>query len=137
MNDPPQTGRRSTGLAWLSLLVAFGGPITYMFLLDVPFLRSTGLLAFVMLIAGTALGFVAGARSRRSGRWSAPAIGVLLTVGFGYYFFGFGVLPETQGLDALARAPDFTAVDHTGTKVNLYETLASGPVLLVFYRGHW
>ena len=137
MSDSPQTQRHSTGLAWLSLLLIFGGPVTYMFLLDVPFLRSTGLLAFVMLIAGTALGLVTGARSRRSGRWSAPAIGLLLTVGFGYYFFSFGALPETQGLDTLAQAPDFTAVDHTGTKVNLYQTLASGPVLLVFYRGHW
>ena len=126
MSDSPQTQRRSTGLAWLSLLLVFGGPVTYMFLLDVPFLRSTGLLAFVMLIAGTALGLVTGARSRRSGRWRV-----------GYYFFSFAALPETQGRDTLAQAPDFTAVDHTGTKVNLYQTLASGPVLLVFYRGHW
>jgi peroxiredoxin len=32
---------------------------------------------------------------------------------------------------------DFTLRDHLGVPVTLSAELASGPVLLVFYRGHW
>ncbi len=34
-------------------------------------------------------------------------------------------------------APDFSAMDHTGKAVSLRAALADGPVVLVFYRGHW
>jgi peroxiredoxin len=40
-------------------------------------------------------------------------------------------------MDRLGSAPDFTLPDHSGTPVSLSETLREGPVLLVFYRGHW
>lgn len=35
------------------------------------------------------------------------------------------------------RASDFMLPDATGRNVSLYETLKSGPVILVFYRGGW
>ena len=34
-------------------------------------------------------------------------------------------------------APDFHLPDATGRTVGLYETLAQGPVILIFYRGGW
>ena len=34
-------------------------------------------------------------------------------------------------------APDFTLEDSGGEPVNLYSTLASGPVILSFFRGDW
>ncbi|MCP4868296.1 MAG: redoxin domain-containing protein [Proteobacteria bacterium] len=34
-------------------------------------------------------------------------------------------------------APTFTAVDHAGKEVSLSAALEQGPVLLLFYRGHW
>ncbi len=35
------------------------------------------------------------------------------------------------------RAPDFRLPNHDGRIVSLHETLLSGPVVLVFYRGGW
>lgn len=35
------------------------------------------------------------------------------------------------------QAPDFTVTDHRGQTVSLEALRASGPVLLLFYRGHW
>ncbi len=34
-------------------------------------------------------------------------------------------------------APDFQITDHNGVKINLYERLKSGRVVIVFYRGAW
>ena len=34
-------------------------------------------------------------------------------------------------------APDFTRVDHHGTKVTLSDSKGKSPVVLVFYRGYW
>lgn len=34
-------------------------------------------------------------------------------------------------------APDFTLVDHHGTKVTLSDAKGKSPVVLVFYRGYW
>ena len=35
------------------------------------------------------------------------------------------------------KAPVFTATDHRGRPVSLAAARAAGPVVLVFYRGHW
>ena len=34
-------------------------------------------------------------------------------------------------------APDFTLVDHHGTRVKLSDSKGRSPVVLVFYRGYW
>jgi len=34
-------------------------------------------------------------------------------------------------------APDFTLVDHHGSKVTLTDSKGKSPVVLVFYRGYW
>jgi len=34
-------------------------------------------------------------------------------------------------------APDFTLVDHHGSKVTLSDSKGKNPVVLVFYRGYW
>lgn len=41
------------------------------------------------------------------------------------------------GIRAGERAPDFTLPNAFGQKVNLYDELKKGPVVLVFYRGAW
>ena len=41
------------------------------------------------------------------------------------------------GLAAGQKAPAFILQDAVGKKVNLYEELKQGPVILVFYRGAW
>jgi peroxiredoxin len=35
------------------------------------------------------------------------------------------------------KAPDFTAVTHAGSNTSLQQLTASGPVVLIFYRGYW
>ena len=35
------------------------------------------------------------------------------------------------------RAPGFTLTSDSGQRVSLNAALAKGPVVLVFYRGHW
>ena len=108
-----------------------------MVLLEVPFLRTTGLVSFALFGLGTVLGVLSARRNRAAWSWIAPALGILMAVGLAYYLFIYAVLPASSGLTALNMAPDFTLVDHTGSRVTLYENLVSGPVLLVFYRGYW
>lgn len=42
-----------------------------------------------------------------------------------------------KGLNIGDVAPGFTAVDQFNNQINLYEELEKGPVVLMFYRGHW
>lgn len=42
-----------------------------------------------------------------------------------------------SGLKVGDSAPNFTLADPLGKSVNLYEELAQGPVVLIFYRGAW
>jgi hypothetical protein len=135
MNPRPQ--RRFRVLSAISPVLVLGGGVSYVALLDVPFLRSTGLLAFLVMGLGTALSVVALAKARGPWTWAVAGANVLMTVTFTYYFFVFAVLPEVQGLPRLTQAPDFAVRDHSGATVRLNDALASGPVLLVFFRGHW
>jgi len=43
----------------------------------------------------------------------------------------------SPGIQVGQKAPDFTLTDALGKRVNLYEQLQQGPVVLVFYRGAW
>jgi len=49
--------------------------------------------------------------------------------------------PEAQALkeggSAGARAPAFSATDHSGEEVSLDAILEKGPAIVLFYRGHW
>ncbi len=135
-----QTRKRSvrgTGWAIAGLLLVLGGPVAYGLLFELPLMRVTGAPAFAMLAAGAAAGIVAAWRDRRG--WVRMLCGVdlaALMVGL-YLFFGFAALPVTSAAAQLDTAPDFTLLDHTGELVALEGALAQGPVLLVFYRGHW
>jgi hypothetical protein len=46
---------------------------------------------------------------------------------------GARTTPVTVG----ETAPDFTLESNTGARVSLSQSLATGPTVLVFYRGHW
>ena len=41
------------------------------------------------------------------------------------------------GLNIKDNAPDFSATDQTGKRINLKKQLKKGSVVLVFYRGQW
>lgn len=44
---------------------------------------------------------------------------------------------EAQGLKVNTRAPGFSATDQNGDPYQLEKALQQGPVVLIFYRGHW
>jgi peroxiredoxin len=44
---------------------------------------------------------------------------------------------EASGLHTGIRAPLFMAIEADGNPFSLKETLLKGPVVLIFYRGHW
>lgn len=135
---PRRPDASSARLAILGLVLCAAAIPLYMVLLDVAFLRSTGLPAFVLLAAGAALGTYAAKRDRRG--W-VKAVGVLnpaLLVLFVLAFFWGAALPApTSAAQVLNAAPDFTLKDHRNRAVSLRDEVAKGPVLLVFYRGHW
>lgn len=93
------------------------------------------------LIASLALGaFWAtrnAARSRRRGiRIASVANAMLLPLGL-YAFFVAARLPAPTRPDLAAGIPDITLHDQQGRPVHLPTILKQGPLLLVFYRGHW
>ena len=132
---PPRA--RRPRIAVVSLVLVLAGPGVYMLLIDVPVLRSSGLPALVLMVVGTGLGLLAARSDRR--RWVCLLAGLecVLVLGFVFMLFGLAVLPESPQFANLASAPDFTLPDHSGRPVTLSQTPQSGPVLLVFYRGHW
>lgn len=44
---------------------------------------------------------------------------------------------DASGLAVGTKAPVFTALDAGGKEFNLSEALKTGPVVMIFYRGHW
>ena len=126
-------------LAVLALLVTLSGPAVYYFLLhDDPWLRATGLPSFAVMALGIVLGFVAVRRRRTLSARLLFGTDVSLAVLWAVVFFVLLRLPPPAAdFERLAEAPDFMLPDHDGRPVALREARAKGPVLLVFYRGHW
>ncbi len=135
METASTTGNRGKWCA-LGLLLTLAGGVVYGVLLGQPFSRSTGLPTFVLMLAGVAIGLYAAAGDRRGWVRVAAGVDVLLLAGFAGYLFVFARLPASAQAD-LAMAPDFTLPDHEKQDITLSEQWARGPVLLVFYRGHW
>ncbi|HUU82424.1 MAG TPA: hypothetical protein VM243_02865 [Phycisphaerae bacterium] len=129
--------RRSTGWAVVGVVLVLLGPIAYGLLLGVPLMRATGAPAFAFMAAGAAAGLVAAWRDRRIWVRGLCVLDVLLLLAFVWVMFGLFALPQAEGVAEITVAPDFTLPDHTGQPVTLSAARASGPVLLVFYRGHW
>jgi peroxiredoxin len=44
---------------------------------------------------------------------------------------------EAKGLEIGTEAPDFRAKDASGKEFQLASALKNGPVVMIFYRGHW
>lgn len=105
---------------------------------EFPWLRSSGLSAWIMMAAGSALA-IGAARGDRS-VW-VRAIGVINTVLLGLFAIAFLWVSRLPAPDAavhgLAIAPEFELRDHGNGTVRLTYELSRGPVLLAFDRGHW
>ena len=135
--DSPPIGSgapRHTLRALFSMALLVLAPVAWVWTIDQPLLRSSGLVAWV-LIAGALYLALSAARSDRRG-WVRAIAGLqLAALLFSIWaFFGFARLPATHVPE---RAPDFTLPDQDGHPVTLARELEAGPVLLVFFRGHW
>jgi len=117
-----------------SLVALLLAPFTWWWSIDDPFLRASGATAWMMLAAALFLSLSAAWTDPR--RWVRVVAGLELGCAalFLWAFFGFARLPAAA---VPARAPDFTLPDQDGRPVTLSAELARGPVLLVFFRGHW
>lgn len=49
----------------------------------------------------------------------------------------FKLKSDANGLSVGALAEDFSAIGHDGNEFNLYNALADGPIVVLFYRGNW
>jgi hypothetical protein len=123
-------------LALLGLVLAVAGPVAAFSFIDNPWLRSSLFFGFV----GIGLGIVLGILAWRDRRWFVRVLATgPLFVGAlwcALWFVGLK-LPGAAGTEILQAAPEFTLPDPQGKPVNLAAARANGPVLLVFYRGHW
>jgi hypothetical protein len=142
------------GGAWLRTLLGVGltllGGISFLWLLDVEWIRRTAAPNLAVMVAGVVICLMATARRPRA----VGAVGLAMTLGMTAMFvFGvfFAALPPPQTFDhaalATASSPagertqieemDFTLPGTDGGEVRLASYLGRGPVLLVFYRGFW
>jgi hypothetical protein len=124
-------------LAAVSAGLCLTGLGTYFFLLDWPLVRNTAALNVGMLVAGIALGLVTVWEARQ--RWAVVLVaaeGLLTALFVAMLWMGFA-LPAAHAVPTGRQAPDFSLPDHRGATVSLAQYRGRGPVLLVFYRGHW
>ncbi|MGH0028936.1 MAG: hypothetical protein ACQGVC_04035 [Myxococcota bacterium] len=143
MTDSPDS--RAGHLLWIAPLLAIAGFFSYFgFFVRWPVLRDTGALNLVVLLAALALSVVALRRGWPGGvgRRIAGVLGVLvstlLLAGFvGYLYFLSYQLPATDGVVEVGEPlPAVTLAAHDGSSLALGEA-GDGPLVLVFYRGHW
>ncbi len=121
-----------------TLLAAMGG-VSYWLLMDNAWIRSTAVPNIALAASGLILCFWSIIRRRSRGIIAGSAVSVLLGGGFLVSFSVLMSLPKASGTTPQVgdAAPCFTLLNQDGEKVDLSTRLAHGPVLLVFYRGHW
>ncbi len=56
---------------------------------------------------------------------------------FTTFYSTIAIPAELKGLEIGDKAPIFQGMDQFGNEFNLEQQLQSGPVVLIFYRGHW
>lgn len=131
---PARPAPRRTVRVVFSLVALALAPLSWMWTIDNPALRATGATAWMMLASALFLSLTAAWKDRR---WWVQGVALLElgTVGLSLWlFFGLARLPAGRLPE---RAVDFTLPDQEGRPVTLSKELAQGPVLLVFFRGHW
>lgn len=126
----------SPAWAWGGLVLTLLGPFVYGAAMGYPMLRATGLPAWLLMGAGLAMCVQTARLAHRRTPWVLAGVSGALLGLFVYAFFFMAALPESKAAE-VKRAPDFTLNDHAGRPFHLSEELTKGPILLVFYRGHW
>jgi hypothetical protein len=123
--------------ALAAMLITLLGAGSYMLFIDNAWARETGIPSLAMMLVG--LTYAIWTVAKRVDVWSVAAliVGGALTLLLAVSFYAIR-LPAAGNIPAAgAAAPPFTLSDHSGKPVALADAQARGPVLLVFYRGHW
>lgn len=130
----PTPSARRTARVVLSLVALILAPLSWAWTIDQPFLRSSGLTAWVLIALALFLALSAARSDRRA--WVRIVAGVQLAA-LAFSCWAFLVVARLPERDVPERAVDFTLPDQDGHPVTLAAELQKGPVLLVFFRGHW
>jgi hypothetical protein len=128
---------RRLGRALLALLLALLAPLAWGLTLGSPALRASGAAAWLLLATALLLAFSAARADRRPLVRVLASLVLLIAAALVWFFFSLATLRPQPAADELQSAPDFTLPDQQGRPVTLSERLSAGPILLVFYRGHW
>jgi len=134
--SPPSTKPRQ--LAWAGLALSVLGGISYFAVIGGLLMRANAVPFAIVTGIGLLLTTVAVVQ-RRSKLTIATAIpSYLVGVGFLLSVFVLMKLPPAQQELAVGNTPPpLTLPDQDGQPVSLADFRGKGPVLLVFYRGHW
>ncbi|MFN7967596.1 MAG: hypothetical protein U0V87_18125 [Acidobacteriota bacterium] len=127
--------RREYAIA--GLFLSLGSFLVYLALIENVWQHETGAYALAYAAFGALGGLIGIIGSKR---WSPRIIGllaVLVSLAFVYVFFPASKIPDLAGIAVGESAPPFSLVDQRGAETSLTDALKRGPVLLVFYRGHW
>jgi len=123
------------------LLGLIGAVITMAAGISFPFVQSFHLGAtphVILAIVGMAI--CVWAVTKRRGWVTIPALCISSLVGLGF-IFSVTILLKLPESAAIAKTmdtlPDFTLPNQDGSLVRPASYRGKGPVLLVFYRGHW
>jgi len=101
-------------------------------------LRSPSLLVLLLAVGGCAPAGPAAATGAEPAGGTSGTAAAAPTASPATATAADSTTPSLQvGGAAGVLAPDFAALDHAGVERSLAAARARGPVVLLFYRGHW
>lgn len=122
----------------MGLATTLVGGVSYWFLLNVPFIRNTALPNVALVVIG--MGLAVWGVIQKRGWMTITSLVLSLLVGGGLMAALFVLMrlpaPE-QVATTIETIPDFTMPNQEGRGVGSADFRGRGPLLLVFYRGHW
>lgn len=124
-------------LGLIGLGITLVGGVSWIFLLDNAWIRSTAWPNLALAVVGVVV--CAWAAAQRPGGLTIACLSIagLVTVAFAVSLFVLMRLPAAASIDVDGMPPDFALSNQDGREVRLSSFRDAGPVLLVFYRGHW
>lgn len=137
MDEPASHPAKRLWLAVVAIVLVVASPAMWFVFIDDAVMRRTGAAVWPPLALGLAMAIAAWIRDRRRRTRLASAVALTLALLMGVSWIVLTRLPSPTVLPTLKHAPPFTLMDHTATARSLDAMLANGPLLLVFYRGHW
>jgi hypothetical protein len=131
------TTPRRFGWALAGLLLGLVSPVFWALTLEHNLLQRTALAMWLAMALGLGLALWTGRGDRRARTRVVAGISVGWTL---FAVIGFAVLtrlPDAQPTGEVAAVADRVVINHLGEPTSISRLLRDGPLLLVFYRGHW